>query len=166
MRFAWLTERPLWRAAGRYVLVTLLLNLAGEIVQAPLYTLWWTEPLRAVALALLHCTAGDGLIAGASLLLAIALVGRGWPDRWLSPVTAATIALAVAYTLFSEYVNVYVRHSWAYTAAMPLLPVFGVGLAPLAQWIVIPAASLAWVARRKRRITEAPSGERGLHVGT
>jgi len=47
--------------------------------------------------------------------------------------------------------NVYEANAWAYSARMPL--VFGIGLAPLLQWLVVPVATLlivrAWVARTR-----------------
>jgi len=52
------------------------------------------------------------------------------------------IANSLAYTIFSEWMNTVWRESWAYSAWMPLVPILGTGLSPLAQWVVIPAAAL------------------------
>src|SRR5829696_4004989 len=46
------------------------LNLAWEITQLPLYTIWWTDPGPRIAFAVLHCTAGDLMIGAASLAAA------------------------------------------------------------------------------------------------
>ena len=61
--------------------------------------------------------------------------------------------LGAAYTIFSERLNVQVRRSWAYTAAMPVLPGLGTGLAPLLQWLVVPSLAFAITAHRYRRAT-------------
>jgi hypothetical protein len=53
------------------------LNLAWEIAQLPLYTIWWTDPGPRIAFAVLHCTAGDLMIGAASLAAALLFVGRG-----------------------------------------------------------------------------------------
>ena len=56
-----------------------------------------------------------------------------------------TLLLGVGYTIYSEWVNVSVRASWAYSELMPIVPVIGTGLAPLLQWFVIPTVAL-WLA--------------------
>ncbi len=62
------------------------------------------------------------------------------------------IALGVAYTGFSEWLNVYLRRSWAYSDWMPLIPLGGhrIGLSPILQWLLVPAFSL-WAASRRLR---------------
>jgi hypothetical protein len=45
--------------------------------------------------------------------------------------------------VLSEYVNTVIRATWAYSDLMPTMPWLGTGLAPLAQWIVIPGLALA-----------------------
>ena len=56
---------------------------------------------------------------------------------------AAVLAGGVAYPIYSEWLNMTVRQSWAYSSLMPVLPVTGTGLAPLLQWIVVPSTVLA-----------------------
>jgi len=43
-------------------------------------------------------------------------------------VVFTAIALGAAYTIFSEWLNVQIRRTWSYTAAMPILPFLGTGL--------------------------------------
>ena len=57
-----------------------------------------------------------------------------------------TVAAGLAYTVFSERLNIEVRRSWAYSDLMPVLPPVGTGLAPLLQWLVVPAAALWWAS--------------------
>lgn len=91
------------------------------------------------------------MISVSCLTLSWAAAGRGrWPKGNKVVVTAGTILLGLAYTLFSEWLNVNVRGSWAYSALMPLVPLgfFSIGLSPLLQWLVVPASGFAAVARR------------------
>lgn len=119
----------------------------------PLYTLWETATTGEIAFAVLHCTGGDLLIAAGALALAIVLFGRRtWPDRRYLVVAAATIGLALAYTVFSEWLNVDLRRSWAYRDTMPTLPVLGTGMSPLLQWIAIPALGF-WIAGQHSAVT-------------
>jgi hypothetical protein len=39
-------------------------------------------------------------------------------------------------------VNTAVRRSWSYNEWMPTLPWLGTGVAPLAQWLVVPTFAL------------------------
>jgi hypothetical protein len=117
-------------------------NLAWEALQLPLYTLWSTGTPAAIAWAWIHCTAGDVSIAAAAFLLARACT-RGRP-RWIF--VALLVLSGVAYTIFSEWLNVAMLGRWAYTPAMPLVPPFSTGLAPLLQWVVLPPVALSLAA--------------------
>ena len=55
------------------------------------------------------------------------------------------ILLGAAYTVFSEWLNVDIRRSWSYTAAMRVLPVLGTGLTPLLQLVVVPGLAFVIV---------------------
>lgn len=127
-------------------------NLLWEVAHVPLYTLWLTGSPGEIAYAVLHCTAGDVLIASVCLLLSLAVVDRSaWPRKRFGAVAAATILLALSYTVFSEWLNTEVRESWAYREAMPRLPVLGTGLTPLLQWIVVPLLGFRWARPREVR---------------
>lgn len=134
----------------RYLAALLVLNLSWETAHLPLFTIWREGSGRDLLWAVLHCTGGDLLIGTASLILSLILLGDAeWPRTrsvyWR--VAAAAIAFGIAYTIFSEWLNVEVRRAWAYSAAMPVVPVIGIGLSPLAQWLVVPTLSFL-VARR------------------
>jgi hypothetical protein len=57
--------------------------------------------------------------------------------------------LGIGYTVFSEWLNVDVRATWAYTEQMPVLPPLGTGLTPLLQWLIIPTLTWALMARQR-----------------
>ena len=144
--------RPDWLAALRsYLAMIAVANLAWEMAQLPLYTIWRTGTAGEKVFAVVHCTAGDLLIALASLTLALVSAGdRDWPVRRFRAVAAATLVIGVSYTAFSEWLNIVVRKSWAYSDLMPVIDVFGirVGVSPLLQWIAIPALAFWWCRRR------------------
>lgn len=136
----------------RYLLFVLGANLVWEVLHLPLYTIWFEDTPEAIAFAVIHCTGGDLLIALSSLTLALVLAGgHGWPAARFAPVAALTILFGVAYTIFSEWLNIVVRQSWAYSEYMPVIPVLDAGLSPVAQWIVIPAGGLWWSRRAGSR---------------
>ena len=129
----------------RYLGVSIVANLVWEILQLPLYTLWATGTRREQAFAVLHCTIGDAMIAGLSLLAALALFARAaWPRAGVARVYAGSLAFGVVYTIFSEWLNTSVRGSWTYSDLMPVLPVTGTGLAPLLQWFAVPTLA-QWI---------------------
>lgn len=131
------------RAAILWGGIAAALNLAWEIAQLPLYALEGRDRAT-LAYGIAHCTGGDVLISLACYAAAaLALGDWRWPLG--RPLAGIGIALAtgMTYTVFSEWLNVSVRGTWAYAPAMPTL--FGIGLSPLAQWLVVPAGVLLLV---------------------
>ena len=60
----------------------------------PLYTLWQTGTPGQVTLAVVHCTAGDVLIAAAALAGSLLLFGStGWAKSGFWQVAAPTVVL-------------------------------------------------------------------------
>ena len=115
----WLRALPIYlgsSAAG---------HLVWEILQLPLYTIW-TAQVRDQVFAVIHCTFGDLLIALGTLVVAlVAVANTAWPRDRFWRVATVTILLGVGYTVFSEWLNVVVRASWAYSEWMPVVSVFG-----------------------------------------
>lgn len=143
----------------RYLLLVGSANLVWEIAQLPLYTIWTEGTVQRIVFAVLHCTAGDLLIASASLLGALLLIGLpAWPADRYWPTAALAIVIGLAYTIYSEWLNTEVRASWAYSDWMPRLAWIGIGAAPFAQWIVIPVGAFIWL----RRATSDRRGGRRL----
>lgn len=142
----------------RYLTVAALGNAVWEPAQLPLYAIWRHGTLRDKLVAVSHCTAGDILIAVSVWAFALIIAGRpGWPDEGFRRVALLIIPSGLAYTAFSEWLNTALRHSWAYSRLMPVIPGFGVGLSPLLQWLIVPSLAL-WAARHKhgRRQTDKP----------
>jgi len=123
--------------AGLWAALAFVLNLAWEIAQVRLYTIWAEADRLSVAWALLHCSIGDAVIALAMFALAgMALRRADWPASHPWAGGAIFVIGAMAYTAWSEWHNVYRAGSWGYTASMPLI--FGIGLSPLLQWLILP----------------------------
>jgi hypothetical protein len=139
--------RASWLGALRtFLALTIAGNLVWETLQLPLYTIWRNGSVRDKTFAVIHCTLGDILIALAALVLALVLAGdERWPANRFWRVAALSMMFGVAYTIFSEWLNVVVRAAWAYSDWMPIVPLFGlrVGLSPLTQWVVVPSVSFA-----------------------
>jgi len=98
-----------------WAVLSLGLNLLWEVAQLPLYKIpQGPGPLYA-AYAVLHCTAGDVLIAAASFLVTVVVLRdpdwlRSQPWRGLMLITSC----GFTYTVFSEWRNVYQTGAWAY----------------------------------------------------
>ena len=136
-----------WLDAIRvYIAGSALLHLTWEILQLPLYTIAKSGSWGEIAFAVVHCTAGDVMIAALTLLAGLIVIGgSAWPGSGRMPVAVAAMALGAGYTIYSEWLNVIVRGNWTYADLMPTLPVLGTGLAPLFQWIIVPTLVL-WLA--------------------
>lgn len=123
--------------AGLWSMLALVLNLAWEIAHVRLYMLWDAADRMTIAWSVLHCSLGDVVIALSLFALAgFALRQKDWPV--LRPIAGGTIVVigAVVYTVWSEWFNVYKIGSWSYTSRMPMI--FGIGLSPLLQWLILP----------------------------
>ena len=129
-----------------WVLVSSAANLAWEFAQLPLYALYADPDRGKIVRYVLHCTAGDVLIAlGAYALAALVLGNWSWPLQNPLRGIVLAITLSLGYTAAREWYHVYLDAAWAYSERMPL--VFGIGLAPLLQWLLIPPLVLLIVRR-------------------
>jgi len=126
-----LARASLWSALG------FVLNLTWEIAHVRLYTIWMESDGPGIAWAVLHCSLGDAVIALAMFALAgIMLWHLDWPMSHPWAGGAIFVVGALAYTVWSEWHNVYRAGNWGYAASMPT--VFGIGLSPLLQWLILP----------------------------
>ena len=136
-------------AVRRYLIASLVLNLVWEVLQLPLYTLWQTGTYQQQAFAVLHCTIGDIMIAGLTLLIALSLLAQPeWPQLGAGRIWLATLLLGIGYTIYSEWINVTERANWAYSEWMPIVPLIGVGVSPLLQWLIVPTLAYRFALGR------------------
>lgn len=128
--------------AGLWSALALVLNLTWEIAHVRLYTIWAAADGLSLAWALLHCSLGDVVIALAMFALAgIVLLRADWPASRPWAGGAIVVIGAMAFTAWSEWYNVYRVGNWSYTASMPTI--FGIGLSPLLQWLILPPVMVA-----------------------
>jgi hypothetical protein len=161
------TQRPdgAWLVVlRRFLIFVALASLVWELGHLPLYTIWSEGRPSEILFAVVHCTGGDVLISGASLLLALLLGGNpAWPCDAYRRVAAFTVAFGIVYTALSEWLNTEIRGSWAYSELMPVVPLINTGLSPLAQWIVIPIAAFWW-ARRPHPASRLPAAGHDVQI--
>ncbi len=130
------------------VLLGFILNFSWELLQAPLYSsmngIGHFEGIRACLIA----TIGDVVIALLAFWGAAAIAGsRGWVTRPGLRPTGVFLGIGLAVTVLLEYLNTDILDRWSYGPDMPVLPFVGTGLAPVAQWVILPLI-LLWYLRR------------------
>jgi len=142
----WYADRAAWRLIGlRYLPLFAGLNLAWEIAQLPLYTLWREGSPAFIVFSVAHCTLGDVMIGAAALALGLIATRASEVEHWhFVRLALVTALVGTAYTAFSEWMNTVTRQSWAYSELMPVLSLFGaeIGLSPIAQWLILPPLAL------------------------
>lgn len=154
-RAAWYRDRD----ARRFIVLRYLPWLAGlslgwEVLHTPLYTIWAEATPGYLAFAILHCTAGDVLIGGAALVLALLLVRPAGLAKWpWRRIALLSVIFGASYTVYSEWVNITVLRSWGYAESMPTVRLgeFRLGVLPLAQWLLVPPLAL-YLALRSHRL--------------
>lgn len=135
-------------AFRRYLLAILAGNLVWEMAHLPLYTIWRDGTWRDLTVAVIHCSAGDVVIATTALVLALLVLrAEAWPSDKFFTVAVTALAIGIAYTTYSERRNVFSRRTWAYADSMPVVPWLDVGLSPLLQWLIVPTMAFACVCR-------------------
>ncbi len=118
--------------------VAVLLNYLWELAQAPLYVglegynvgMFW------------HCfvaSLGDGIMV---LLIVVAgsIVLRQ-SDWFVSPGVRGYLVMITAglfLAMLVEWGAMHILDRWEYTPSMPTLPVFHIGLVPIAQMLILP----------------------------
>ena len=137
------------RLAARYAAISLPMFTFWELAQLPLYTIWTEKGLRTSLWAALHCALGDVAIAFLTLVVALMSTDIVVPgSRTIRSVAVITILSGVFVTAAIEIGSTQWLERWSYAPLMPVDPFFGIGLSPLAQWIVVPASALFVVRRR------------------
>ncbi len=138
-----------WQPWTALAAASLGLNFMWEMAQAPLYEGMLTMPRWKAAWVCAQASAGDAVITLVAYGgVAVAARSRAWlafpRARWIG----GYIGIGIALTIALEYLNVYGLGRWSYAANMPRA--LGVGIAPIAQWLILPYPIL-WLARRSLR---------------
>ena len=130
----------------------LMLNYPWEFSQVPLFAGMADAPHWVAIQICARATLGDIVIMLTAYWL-VAVIARS--RHWIAAPTAAhlTIFVAVGFTITAliEWLalrGLWLGGGWEYSPLMPVIPGIGVGLSPLAQWIVMPLLT-AWFVRRQ-----------------
>ncbi|HYA47776.1 MAG TPA: hypothetical protein VEF92_09520 [Burkholderiales bacterium] len=145
-----LRQRDGWRQFPevRLIRLALPLELLWEMIQFPLYNVWYQHKWSYILYGLAHCTLGDLLILLALYeITALLTRNRYWYVNNVVRPGALFTLLGLGYTVYSEFMNVRVKGTWGYTELMPIIPELHVGATPLLQWLLLPPV-LLWLMRR------------------
>lgn len=123
-------------------------SIVWEMLQAPLFVGMLEMPRWNATALCLQAAAGDAVM----ILIAFAVVTLGARDRtWrlrLPRGCLGAFALVAALQgLALEWLSLRLER-WNYGPEMPVEPFFGLGLAPILQWLILPLAIL-WAAGRR-----------------
>lgn len=150
-------------AAVAWSLLLFALNVVWELAQLPLYTISSNAEWPALVYAVLHCTLGDAAVALVAYLIAAVLTrSPRWPvgRPWLG--LAVMLVAGEVFTVWAEWYNVYVLRSWGYAAGMPTI--FGIGVAPLAQWLILPVVAVGIVRYQGEGVFQSPHRHRPVPI--
>ena len=136
----------------------LWLNFAWEMLQAPWFVGMLDKPWWEATAECLRAAAGDAvMIVIAFAAVSLAMRERRWMDRPVRAPLAAYLILAALQGLALEWFSLR-DERWNYLPAMPVEPILGLGLAPILQWLTLPAAAL-WMTRRGGAARAARAGD-------
>lgn len=119
-----------------------------EMLQTPFFAGMPTMAHWPATLLCLQAAIGDVVIAVAAFA-AVAFAGRnrGWFLARRARTLASFLLLGLAATVALELHAVHWAGRWSYSPLMPVLPILGVGVVPLVQWLVVPLLTLFLMQR-------------------
>ncbi len=133
-------------AEFRIALFGFLAAFVWEMWQMPFYDqsgLTFMDMVQGCSLGSL----GDaGIMVLAYRIAAWACGSKQWLISPTRRALAAFLGTGLIITITIEHLAINLHFGWRYADLMPLDPVFGTGLVPIAMWIVIPLVTL-WLAR-------------------
>lgn len=147
-------ERTPWRWLTALFAVAVLVNYPWEMAQSFLYV-----GMGDVSLALWHCFVAS--LADGLLVLLISAAGYlafrrlNWFEHPGLRGYALMLVAGLTFSLVVEFIAVRVLGGWTYTKLMPLL--FGVGLAPVAQMLMLPPLIFRVVSMWRQRLQASKS---------
>ncbi len=124
-----------------------LLNFVWELLQMPLFAGFADFPYDQTILHCTKATFGDVLIslvafAGACLITR----SRMWIVSMNKSGVVSFLAIGLVITVAFELLATGPLNRWEYSESMPT--VIGVGVSPLAQWVILPLIQLWFVKRQ------------------
>tara|TARA_R110002110_G_C13450949_1_gene717067 strand:+ start:894 stop:1403 length:510 start_codon:yes stop_codon:yes gene_type:complete len=125
-----------------------LAHFVWEMLQVPWFIGMADAPHGSVVGLCLRATGGDVLILLASFWLSsIACGNRRWLLEGVRKPAVILVVTALVVTIVLEWLATGPMERWVYADSMPIIPLLGVGLAPVLQWLLLPPL-IMWLARR------------------
>lgn len=119
------------------------LHFIWEMLQIPFYEAMTQAEHGAATWACTLATFGDtGIALVAYLAAAYSVRSLTWVHSSAVKPLSVYFLAGLFITVVFEFLATEVLHRWRYSELMPTVPLFGTGVAPLLQWIVVPALSL------------------------
>lgn len=129
-------------------LYSFFIHFFWEMWQMPLFMFSQSTDLPAMNWMCTQASLGDGVIAVISYYFVFYINKK----HWLSTASFVDVFLFIlpgmALTIVLEHINTGFYSRWEYDPLMPIVPIIGIGLFPLLQWIVIPP--MVYLASKKR----------------
>lgn len=131
------------------IFFSFLLNLAWEFWQVPFFRGVAEQPHWLGVKICTQATLGDAGIALAAFWVTTVFAGsRRWIVRPRRSDIATFMGSGLMATIVFESLATGALERWAYSEAMPRLPLLGTGLLPLLQWLILPPLVI-WIVRRQ-----------------
>ena len=141
--------RQTLRTIATVFVVAIIVNYPWELAHSPLY-----QGMSDFGLASWYCfvaSLGDGL-------LVLLIFGAGWAtlrqsDWFVNPGRRGyllMLAVGLVISVVVEWTAVHVMGRWAYGPRMPMIPIFDIGLTPVAQMLALPPLIFRAAAMRHR----------------
>ena len=133
------------------LIFSLLLNLPWEFWQTPFFRGMTAVSHGQGVWVCTQAALGDALISLVAFWIVSAITKtRRWVARPAAKEVALFTAVGLVLATLAEVVATRYLGRWAYSTAMPILPVLRIGLLPLLQWLLLPPIIL-WFVRRQVR---------------
>ena len=130
-------------------IIAFLLNFVWELLQMPLFAGFVDFQYYQVILHCTKATFGDVVIslvafAGACLITR----SRMWIISMNKSGVVSFLAIGLVITIVFELLATGPLNRWEYGELMPMVPIIGVGVSPVAQWVILPLLVLWFVKRQ------------------
>lgn len=125
-----------------------LTHFVWEMLQIPWFTGMSEASHSSVVWLCIRATGGDVLILLAGFWLSSVVCGhRQWLLEGQRKPAVIVVTTGIVVTIVLEWLATGPLGRWEYADTMPVVPLFGIGLAPLVQWLLLPPV-IMWLARR------------------
>ena len=140
-----------------------LLNYPWEFLQAPFFEGMAVATHWDAVKVCTRATFGDAVI----MLIAYWSVAVAASDRWWlrAPSRVQMLGFIAAGVIITVAIEHFATQSmdpscgWRYAETMPIVPVVGIGLTPLLQWLLIPPLAIWFVRRQLKSMPVSKSSQ-------